>query len=74
MPHTLNAQQPSGEHKQTDQYQPLKPQWLNFPMGIFIFQALEKRLQLKLPCEKRADDNGLGHPHAQRTESQVSLV
>jgi hypothetical protein len=53
----LNAQQPSGEHKQTDQYQPLKPQWLNFPMRVFIFQALEKRLQLELPCEKRADDN-----------------
>jgi len=53
----LNAQQPSGEHKQTDQDQPLKPQWLNFPMRVFIFQALEKRLQLELPCEKRAHDN-----------------
>jgi hypothetical protein len=47
MPNTLNAQQPSGEHKQTHQYQPLKPQWLYFPMRVFIFQALEKRLQLK---------------------------
>jgi len=59
MPYTLNAQQPSGENKQTHQDQPLKPQWFNFPMRIFIFQTLEKRLQLKLPYEKRADDNGL---------------
>jgi hypothetical protein len=28
-------------------------------MRVFIFKALEKRLQLKLPYEKRADDNGL---------------
>ena len=73
MPYALNAQQPSGEHKQSDQDQPLKPQWLNFPMRVFILQALEKRLQLKLPCEKRADDNGLGHPYEKQSESQDSL-
>jgi len=57
MPYALNAQQPSGEHKQTHQDQPLKPQWLDFPMWVFIFQALEKRLQLSCLVRRGADDN-----------------
>jgi hypothetical protein len=57
MPYALNTQQPSGEHKQTHQHQPLEPQWLDFPMRVFIFQALEKRLQLNCLVRRGADDN-----------------
>lgn len=53
LPDTLDTQQPGRKDKQTDQDQPLKPQWFNFPMGVAFFEPCEKRLQIRPPVKEK---------------------
>jgi hypothetical protein len=49
MPNPFDAQKPSGEDEQAQQHQPFKPKWLDVPVGVFIFETREKRLQVRPP-------------------------